>query len=262
MATPTKRTVSDLKRGILRPALTSHYDVLVSPPAGIVSRYLKDNSVNWSSVDQDNLSLACCEALLPGSNLATSEINGDYIGVTERHVHRRIYDDRIDLTFYIQSDRSPYNALKFFEAWMKYTTNESMAGDNSIKNSNFYYQVKYPKEYYGNLEITKFERDHFDKNPSKLVYSFVNVYPISIASIPISYETASLLKVTVSLSYIRYYIQGMGGNQAVSADTPSIPNSNITSPNDQAILNMLSFATSPNSAALEANYYNTLYGEA
>jgi hypothetical protein len=43
---------------------------------------------------------------------------------------------------------------------------------------------------------------------------------------------------------------------------PKIPNSNNISPNDQEILNMMSFATSPNKAALEANYYNTVYGEA
>lgn len=254
MATPTKKTVDQIKKSVLSPALTSHYDVVVSPPPGIISKYFESNKVNWTSEDQANLSLACCEAVLPGSNLATSEINGDFTGVTERHVHRRVYDDRIDLTFYIQNDpRSPYNALKFFESWMKYTTNESISGENSSTSGNFFYQVKYPKEYYGSLEITKFERNY----SSSLVYNFVNVFPISIASIPISYEVASLLKVTVSMSYIRYYIQGMDGD-----NDPTVKNTNIKSPNDQAILNMMSFATSPNAAALEANYYNTLYGEA
>ena len=37
-------------------------------------------------------------------------------GVTEKHVHRRIFDDRIDLTFYV--DAGLYQPIRFFEEWM------------------------------------------------------------------------------------------------------------------------------------------------
>ena len=49
------------------------------------------------------LNLACSEASLPGSSLATLEQTSDRTGVTERHVHRRMFDDRIDLTFYVDA---------------------------------------------------------------------------------------------------------------------------------------------------------------
>ena len=224
MATPKLRTVDQIKQGILRPALTSNYEVYISLPsykASDFTSYLSKNGIGYGSVDLDNIFMACCEAVLPGSNLATSELNGDFTGVTERHVHRRIYDDRIDLSFYIQYNPSkPYNALKFFEAWMKYTTNESIASGsngNSVDKPEFYYQIKYPKEYYGGLEITKFERDK-DAYRDLLTYKFVNVYPISIASMPISYETSNLLKVTVSFSYIRYYVTQLGSGTGGGTD--------------------------------------------
>jgi len=207
MAAPTRRTVDQIKKGALKPALTSHYEVIISPPPGDFITYLGKNGVSFNAESQDNLQLACSDAILPGSNLATSEINGDFAGVTERHAHRRVYDDRIDLSFYVQNDG--YNIIKFFESWVKYTTNESVAGeDNSITSPYFYYQMKYPKEYYGGLEITKFERDTYI---DRLTYKFVNIFPISIASMPISYDIANLLKITISFSYIRYYVSQLGG---------------------------------------------------
>ena len=41
---------------------------------------------------------------LPGSNLATLETTNTYHGVTQRHAYRRVYDDRIDLTFYVDAE--------------------------------------------------------------------------------------------------------------------------------------------------------------
>jgi hypothetical protein len=67
--------------------------------------------------------LMCSEATLPGSNLATFEINDNFHGVTERHAYRRVYDDRIDLTFYVDADN--YIPIKYFETWMKYVVGES-----------------------------------------------------------------------------------------------------------------------------------------
>ena len=38
------------------------------------------------------------------------------------------------------------------------------------------------------------------------MYSFVDAFPISINSMSVSYDTASLLKCSVAFSYVRYYI--------------------------------------------------------
>ena len=50
------------------------------------------------------------------------------------------------------------------------------------------------------LKITKFEKDMLNN----LTYEFIGAYPISISSMPVSYESSSLLKCTVSMSYLRY----------------------------------------------------------
>lgn len=255
---PAARTVSNLKSKLLQPALTSHYEVYIGIPGGDFTSYLGSNGIRSWPLSQEKIQLACSEALLPGSQFATHEINGDRTGVTERHAYRRNYDDRIDLTFYVDVDnRDPYVAITFFEVWMKYITNESIAGENSVKNGNFFYQVKYPSEYYGSLKITKFERtgkNNFHSGPN-LTYNFVNAYPININSMPVSYETSQLLKVTVSFSYIRYYIESLPGsdgkndpntNPAASSISPYAPDSPLSvyniNPETQAKFNTTNFA--------------------
>ena len=246
---PRIRSVSDVKANLLRPALTSHYEVFIGiptrdkngKPSEQFVKYLRDNKLNWT-FSQDKIQLSCSEALLPGSSFATHELTGDRTGVTERHVYRRVYDDRIDLTFYIDiNPRDPYVSLRFFETWMKYVTNESIAGTNSVSKENFYYRVKYPVEYYGSLKITKFERTG-EKNRYKdlnvnLAYNFVGVFPTAVSSMPISYDSSQLLKVTVSFSYLRYYVESMpGGPEEESSQSSDTPTQALT-PEQQAIFN-------------------------
>ena len=265
---PSARNIADIKSNLLHPATTSHFEVKIPFPAGIPqsASYWKDNGV---VINQDKLQLLCSEATLPGSNLATLELTNDHTGVTERHAYRRVYDDRIDLTFYVDAEN--YNPIRFFETWIKWISSESIAGEESIKNDNYNYRFKYRDSYVAKsgLEVIKFERSskgyssgtksNFKKKADMLRYLFVNAFPISISSMPVSYDSSSLLKCTVSMSYIRYYIDRMADTNPSTFS--AIENSDrALSANDQAILNMMSFATSPNAAALETNYYNTVYG--
>ena len=64
----------------------------------------------------------------------------------------------------------------------------------------FYYRMTFPKKYKGGLEITKFEKNY----RRRLDYQFINAFPKSITSIPVSYGSAEVLKVTVSFNYDRY----------------------------------------------------------
>ena len=206
---PRSRSLSEVKASLLNPSTTSHFQVMVGQPSGNFRQFI---SAVGAFTDQDRLNMMCCEAALPGSQLATSELTDDFSGVTERHVYRRIYDDRIDITFY--TDAEQYLPIRYFEAWMNYITNESTSGpQGSVKDPNFYYRMKFPNSYKGSLEITKFEKN-LDSNKSvkPLTYSFVNCYPLAIASMPVSYEASSLLKCTVSMTYSRYFIdEGRGG---------------------------------------------------
>ena len=203
---PTPRSVSDIKSNLLRPALTSHFEVQLSFPQEL-RKFL--------GVDQDTVNLSCCEASLPGSQLATLENNNDRTGVTEKHAYRRQFDDRIDLTFYV--DAKNYTAIRFFEGWISFIVNEKqddnpLAGGGgptidqppNLASRSYNYRVKYPNDYIADqgLKVIKFERDY----QQELTYEFIRSFPLSISSMPVSFDGSSLLKVTVSMSYIRYIV--------------------------------------------------------
>lgn len=207
--------VGEIVSKILRPSLTSQYIVNISPPK--TDFFSPRIDVKDSRKIHDNLSIACVEASLPGSSLATLDIDNDYAGISEKHGYRRIYDDRIDFTFFV--DAEEYYSIRFFEAWIAYVVNEQL---NGFDLPNYTYRVNFPGKpadkdiggYYANdLSITKFERDYKmtavgGGTGNFLTYKFINAFPISIGSMPVSYDQSSLLKCTVSFSYSRYRVDG------------------------------------------------------
>jgi len=214
---PQIRSVDFLKTKLMQPALTSNFECHFVIPQDVQNR-LKDNNV---PVSVDDLKILCSEASLPGSSLATHELNNDFTGVTQRHVYRRLYDDRSDFTFYV--NRS-YYSIKVFEIWMRFITGEQVSFG---ENTNVSYRNNYPKNYKTSIYITKFERDYGVKkspNNNKLVYTFVNAFPISINSMPVSYDSSQLLKVTVSFSYDRYFVDSPQDKASAQESVPSVPN--------------------------------------
>jgi len=210
---PRVAKVSDIKANLLRPATTSHFEVEVPIPNALSSK--------WSGVGkQDKINLMCSETVLPGSNLATFEIDNDRTGVTEKHVHRRIFDDRIDLTFYV--DAGLYQPIRFFEQWISYIVNgRQISGpdqDTQLMQPNYDYRMRYPDTYIKDqgLVVRKFEKDH----QNILEYEFVRAFPLAINSMPVSYDTSSLLKCTVSMSYIRYVVKNLDKTYAYPPNKP------------------------------------------
>ena len=201
------KSMSQIKSNLLQPALTSHYGVSIGLPKPILDMV---GGGGGAGGQQSQLNLLCAEAVLPGSNLDLLQINNNYTGVTERHVKRRVFDDRINLTFYVDGEN--YLPIRVFEAWMSYIMNEN--GGESANNYN--YRVRYPesdREAGGSvgytatgLTVTKFERSYGKWDNNSLTYSFVKSYPIAVNSMPVSYEASNLLKCTVSLTYIRYIV--------------------------------------------------------
>ena len=198
---PTIRNVSTIKSTLLAPATTSHFDVEIGFPSGSLGAKLR-GILGGTTLQQDRLNLMCSEAVLPGSSLATTEVNNDYTGVTERHAYRRIYDETIDLSFYI--DAANYLPVQFFETWISEILNEDQ--EEAIS-PNYTYRAKYPDEYMNEqgLKIIKFEKDL----NSQLQYTFIRSYPRSITSMPVTYDGSSLLKCSVQMSYIRYVMRAI-----------------------------------------------------
>ena len=219
---PNIKKVSDIKSALLRPALTSNFEVKIAIPAELQS---------FVGTEQNNLNLRCSEASLPGSQIATMENLNDHTGVTERLAHRRMFDDRINFTFYV--DANKYFPIRFFEKWMRYVTDEDNLADTQRgtqartqaridkTSPNYHYRMRYPDGNNGyrvdGVQVIKFERDH----KTSLTYTFVKAFPIAINSMPVSYDSSNLLKCNVSMSYIRYFI---GDTAGAANDQPTVSN--------------------------------------
>ena len=213
---PNIKKVSDIKSALLRPALTSNFEVKIAIPAELQS---------FVGTEQDNLNLSCSDASLPGASIATMESLNDHTGVTERLAHRKMYDERIDFTFYV--DANKYFPIRFFEKWMRYVVDEDDLADTQRgtqagidkTSPSYHYRMRYPDGTNGyrvdGVQVIKFERDH----KQSLTYTFVKAYPIAVNSMPVSYDSSSLLKCTVSMSYIRYFI---GDTSGAPTDTPTV----------------------------------------
>ena len=210
--TPKPKTVSDVVSNLLQPSLTSHFDVLIGLPSSSLGTSLR----SFLGPNQDKLHLMCSDAVLPGSSLATTEMNNDFTGVTERHAYRRIYDETIDLTFYVDADN--YWPIRFFEEWISAIVNEDQ---EEALAKDYFYRVKFPDEYIADqgLKVVKFEKDIETRrqigprymslptpNASSLEYKFVRSFPRSITSMPVTYDASSLLKCSVQMTYTRYVV--------------------------------------------------------
>ena len=203
--TPEKLTVSKIKSRLLNVAQSSLYRLTLSVPQAV------RNNLSLSSVDYDNIDLLCSEASLPGSTLTTHEVNNDYHGVTEKMAYRRMYDETVGLTFYV--DRN-YKVIELIEGWMDYISGVDNKSD--YKTPYISYRMSYPQTYKKDIFLTKFERDQFTRDfsttkgtstrssRSVLEYTFVNAFPLALTAIPVSYDGGSVLKCSVSFNFIRY----------------------------------------------------------
>ena len=225
---PSQKSVAQIKSALLHPATTSHFEVEIPIPPGLDRDYLSQNGI--TSFDQGKLNLLCSDAILPGSSFTTHDIAGDYHGTIHRHVYRRLYDDRIDLSFYVDAEN--YLPIRYFETWMKYIAGEQIAeaerGRPGVDRKDYFYRMNYPDNYIASqgLRVTKFERSSIGsakgKRGGQLIYNFVNAFPIAVQSMAVSYDSSSLLKCTVSFSYIRYYVDPKSPttDTGVEATTP------------------------------------------
>ena len=216
--TPRPKGVSDVVSNLLQPSLTSHFDVLIGLPSSSLGTRLR----RFLGPNQGKLHLMCSDAVLPGSQLATTEMNNDFTGVTERHAYRRIYDETIDLSFYVDAEN--YLPIRFFEEWISGIVNENQ---EEALAKNYFYRVKFPDDYIADqgLKVIKFEKDietkrniagHSISLPNKraatLEYQFVRSFPRSITSMPVTYDSSSLLKCSVQMTYTRYVVARSYGN--------------------------------------------------
>ena len=214
---PSIRRISDFKPLFTNLAQSSHFQVVFGGLPGPLLSHLAIRGVD-SLFISDAAGLLCFSASLPGTQLATADINNNYTGVNERVAHRRIFTE-IGLEFYVDSN---YKTLKFIEHWMEFIasgSNENPSVDG------YYFRMRYPKDYKSNMtKIIKFDRDY----NAEIEYNFFGLFPLSLSSIPVQYSGSDVLKVNATFNYERYvcgrtlsldFIQKSDNNKLFNSDT-------------------------------------------
>lgn len=200
------------RKKLLHLAQTAQFEVKIKLP-GDVEKFIKKKYTKVVAKEGfKDISLLCNEATLPGSSLATHDITSDIQGVSEKIPYRRIYDQELSLTFYVDHN---YDIIKIFDGWLDYISGVFAKGpDNNYYSPYAGMRQRYPNDYRKDLFVTKFERDiegpkkrtvSLEKNKrSILSYRFLHAYPVRFQAIPVSYAPSDVLRCTVGFSYTRH----------------------------------------------------------
>ena len=182
-------------------ALDNKYQVFIEPNLNVYNA-ASAAGITRRFVDED-LGLYVSDAVLPGSSFADVEVSGDRQGITERMPFKRIYDD-ITLTFMVDRE---YKVIKFFESWMQLIN--PLHGDTDGKANNQVMTLRYPKDYKCGISIAKFNKDYFKRGVGFVYYCMVRAWPLSVAPVPVNYDSGSVLKLNVTFRYERYVMENV-----------------------------------------------------
>ena len=182
-------------------ALDNKYQVFMEPNLNVYNAAARVG-ISRRFIDED-LGLYVTDAVLPGSSFADVEVSGDRQGITERMPFKRIYDDAT-LTFMVDKD---YKVMKYFEAWTQLIN--PLHGDTDGKADNQVMTLNYPKDYKCTMSVVKFNRDFFHRGGGYVYYCFVRSWPLSISSVPVNYDSGSILKLNVTFRYERYVMENV-----------------------------------------------------
>ena len=232
-----------LRRTLGNLSLSNEYVIEIGLPTGF-RNFLQDNGYYGVVKGEndltvlDTINLLCSDASLPGSTFATSEVKDNFLGVTQEFAHTRLYTD-IDLTFYVDNQ---YRVLELFQGWTDYISGGSggIIAQNSdiidVQSKGFYRRFRYPDNYKtSSFKINKIEKNYGFENSSYFsrTYQLINCFPKSVASVPISYGPADILKLTVTFNYDRYIVLKENSKirvkEGVSESKTSTTSTNTTS---------------------------------
>ena len=193
MPAPKPRKISDFKPTLTRLAQTSHYQLSFGGLPTSLRQHLNVRGVDYRFIVETS-GLLCSSAVIPGSSVATADIVGDYMGVTEKFAHSRAFTE-IQLEFYVDHE---YKTIKFFEHWIEFISSGSGA---SQAEDGYYFRMLYPEDYKCNqTKLVKFDRDY----DNHIEYTFFGLFPTALNSSPINYGNSEILKATVTFNVDRY----------------------------------------------------------
>ena len=207
MATP--RRIADIKPLFTNLAQTNQYQVTFGGLSGSLQSYLLRRGVD-PIFTGDSVGLLVQQTVLPATSFATAQVDDSFMGVTEKFAHTRQFSE-ISMDVYVDKE---YKTLKFFEHWMEFIASgthnpidvppEYAKPAVPLSRKNYSYRMQYPNQYKcDRTKIVKFNRDYNLAN--EVEYTYLGLFPSSMSSIQVNYEAASIMTVSVTFTYDRYY---------------------------------------------------------
>ena len=222
-----QKSTKDVQNIVGRPSVDTQYQVIFS--FGNYQNWLEStgNAIGKSRTNgldfREKMSIMCTEAELPGTSFQTSLAVGHHQGIQEEFPNLRTFPP-LNLTFYVDAD---HVILEVLETWMTFINPIT----NNKRNFNAFGRFNYPESYKEIMHITKFERDAFQNNNSKLSsYEFVNVWPTNLASMRVAYGDTNVLRLSVQLAYDRFFTKFHYEDALASVENTS---SGVVNSNDQ-----------------------------
>ena len=222
-----QKSTKDVQNIVGRPSIDTQYQAIFS--FGNYQNWLEStgNAIGKSRTNgldfREKMSIMCTEAELPGTSFQTSLAVGHHQGIQEEFPNLRTFPP-LNLTFYVDAD---HVILEVLETWMTFINPIT----NNKRNFNAFGRFNYPESYKEIMHITKFERDAFQNNRSKLSsYEFVNVWPTNLASMRVAYGETNVLRLSVQLAYDRFFTKFHYEDALASVENTS---SGVVNSNDQ-----------------------------
>ena len=227
-------------------AMSNGYDVQFELPPSDNSNnigleeYLRNVGIgNVLSTDPCNtgglVKLLCDEAALPNTQAATGQLQGRYLGENQvNYPYARFFTD-FSLSWMCDVNMTP---LKFLTAWHNFIfdggednapiesakgTLTGIRGENP-KKFNRAIRLRYPKEYGARVRITKTDQGPQAPNQRAAIsYILEECYPYSIDTVPLSYGTSQLTRVSANFYYAKHSVAYqdqtlLGGGAAIAAN--------------------------------------------
>ena len=197
-----QKSTKDVQNIIGRPSIDTQYQAIFS--FGNYQNWLEStgNAIGKSRTNgldfREKMSIMCTEAEIPGTSFETNLAVGHHQGIQEEFPSLRNFPP-LNLTFYVDAD---HVILEVLETWMTFIN----PIQNNKRNFNAYSRFSYPEDNKEIMHITKFERDAFQNNKSRISsYEFVNVFPKNMTSMRVAYGETNVLRLSVSFVYDRFF---------------------------------------------------------
>ena len=205
-------------------SLTTGYNVIWNFPTvkdGSVKDGLDDLFPGWEQ-DESPINMMVEEAQLPNIQSATGQLQGRYLGENQiQYPYARLYSD-VSFTWMCDANLTP---LKFFHYWYNYMysgsessdeigldeSGKSFGGVKSLANTSGSIsrevRMKYPETYLAKCIVIKTEPGAATVDDrASMAFVLEDIFPYSIDTVPLSYGTSQLTKVSVNFHYAKHTV--------------------------------------------------------